>query len=55
MASRRRSCSRASSEEQLADLLEENADEPHAALIAGLLKQQPSTTTPRRERLVRRG
>src|SRR5580765_3976122 len=30
-----------SSEEDLARLLEENADEPHARLIARLLKQQP--------------
>ena len=33
------------SEEKLARLLEDNADEPHAALIAGLLKQPPITTT----------
>ena len=33
------------SEEKLAGLLEENADEPHAQLIAGILKQTPMTTT----------
>ena len=43
------------SEETLAGLLEENADEPHAHLIAGLLKQQPIETTHALERLVRLG
>ena len=43
------------SEEALAALLTENADEPHARLIAGLLKQQPLTTTHALERLVRTG
>jgi 16S rRNA (cytosine1402-N4)-methyltransferase len=33
------------SEEKLARMLEENADEPHPRLIAGLLKHQPMTTT----------
>jgi 16S rRNA (cytosine1402-N4)-methyltransferase len=33
------------SEEKLTRMLEENADEPHPRLIAGLLKQQPMTTT----------
>ncbi len=31
--------------ERLTRLLEENADEPHAALIAGILKQRPMVTT----------
>ena len=31
--------------EKLARMLEENADEPHAQLIAGILKQQPMVTT----------
>ena len=43
------------SEEALAALLTENADEPHARVIAGLLKQQPLTTTHALERLVRTG
>jgi 16S rRNA (cytosine1402-N4)-methyltransferase len=43
------------SETALASLLAENADEPHARLIAGLLKQQPLTTTHGVERLVRTG
>ena len=52
------------SEETLANLLQENADEPHARLIAGLLKQQPPevpgapggiATTHAIERLVRNG
>ena len=42
-------------EEQLAAVLTENADEPHAQLIAGLLKQAPVTTTHAAERLVRTG
>ena len=44
-----------SSEDTLAGLLQENADEPHAALIARLLKQQPVETTHALERLVRAG
>ena len=43
------------SEETLAALLTENADEPHAELIAGLLKQKPVNTTHAVERLVRTG
>lgn len=43
------------SEEQLAALLTENADEPHARLIASLLKQKPVKTTHAVERLVRTG
>jgi 16S rRNA (cytosine1402-N4)-methyltransferase len=43
------------SEAQLAALLTENADEPHAQLVAGLLKQSPITTTHAAERLVRTG
>ena len=42
-------------EEQLAALLTENSDEPHARLIAGLLKQAPVKTTHAAERLVRTG
>jgi 16S rRNA (cytosine1402-N4)-methyltransferase len=42
-------------EEELAALLTENADEPHAALIAGLLKEKPLTTTHAVERVVRMG
>jgi 16S rRNA (cytosine1402-N4)-methyltransferase len=42
-------------EEQLAVLLTENADEPHARLIASLLKQTPVNTTHAAERLVRTG
>ena len=42
-------------EEALASLLTENADEPHAALIAGLLKQKPIETTHALERVVRIG
>ena len=44
-----------STEEQLARLLEENADEPQAELIARLLKQQPLETTHAVERLLRGG
>jgi 16S rRNA (cytosine1402-N4)-methyltransferase len=40
---------------KLARLLEENADEPHAEFIAGLLKQQPVETTHALESLVRLG
>ena len=43
------------SEGQLASVLTENADEPHAQLIARLLKQQPVGTTHGVERLVRTG
>ena len=43
------------SEEALAALLTENADEPHARLIAGLLKQKRAETTHAVERLVRTG
>jgi 16S rRNA (cytosine1402-N4)-methyltransferase len=44
-----------STEAQLAALLEENADEPHAARIAGLLKQPGLDTTHAVERAVRTG
>ncbi len=44
-----------SSEEELARLLEENADEPHARLIASLLKREPLETTHAVERLLRAG
>ncbi len=43
------------SEEKLAELLTENADEPHADLIARLLKQKPVETTHEVDRLVRNG
>jgi 16S rRNA (cytosine1402-N4)-methyltransferase len=43
------------SEEQLAQILDVNADEPNAALIARLLKQQPLETTHALERTVRLG
>ena len=43
------------SEETLVSLLTENADEPHARLIASLLKRQPVKTTHTVERLVRTG
>ncbi len=43
------------SEERLARLLQENADEPHADLIARLLKQQPMTTTRAVDQLLRSG
>jgi 16S rRNA (cytosine1402-N4)-methyltransferase len=43
------------SEVQLASLLTENADEPHARLIAGLLKRTRITTTHAAERLIRTG
>ncbi len=43
------------SEETLAALLDENADEPHAQVIAGLLKQRPPATTHALDRLVRVG
>jgi 16S rRNA (cytosine1402-N4)-methyltransferase len=41
------------SESTLAGLLDEHADEPHAAIIARLLKQQPVTTTHGLDRLIR--
>jgi 16S rRNA (cytosine1402-N4)-methyltransferase len=44
-----------SSEEHLARMLVTNADEPHARLIAGLLKQQPVETTHGADRLLRTG
>jgi 16S rRNA (cytosine1402-N4)-methyltransferase len=40
-------------EDALAALLDENADEPHAALIAQVLKRTPVKTTDALERLVR--
>ena len=43
------------SEEALASLLTENADEPHAGLISRLLKQKPLTTTHAVENVVRMG
>jgi 16S rRNA (cytosine1402-N4)-methyltransferase len=43
------------SEEKLAALLTENADEPHAALVASLLKRKPIKTTHAVERVVRMG
>lgn len=43
------------SEDQLATLLTTNADEPHAPIIAHLLKQQPIATTHALERFVRLG
>jgi 16S rRNA (cytosine1402-N4)-methyltransferase len=43
------------SEEALAEVLTENADEPHAALIARLLKAKPLNTTHAVERVVRTG
>jgi 16S rRNA (cytosine1402-N4)-methyltransferase len=43
------------SEDALASVLTENADEPHARLIARLLQQEPVTTTHALERLVRTG
>ncbi len=42
-------------EPAVASLLTENADEPHASLIAGLIKQTPIQTTHALERLVRMG
>jgi 16S rRNA (cytosine1402-N4)-methyltransferase len=42
-------------EDALARLLRENADEPHADLIAGFLKRQPVMTTQAVERFVRTG
>jgi 16S rRNA (cytosine1402-N4)-methyltransferase len=43
------------SEDALARLLMENADEPHADLIAGLLKAKPLETTQGLDRVVRAG
>jgi len=43
------------SEAELARLLDEYADEPHAEIIAGLLKAKPLTTTHAAERAVREG
>jgi 16S rRNA (cytosine1402-N4)-methyltransferase len=43
------------SEDDLAALLTENADEPHAGLVAGLLKEKSVKTTHAVERLVRMG
>lgn len=43
------------SETEIASLLTENSDEPHAQLIAGLVKQSPPTTTHAFERVVRTG
>ena len=40
-------------EEKLASLLTDNADEPHAALIARLLKEKPLATTHAVERVIR--
>jgi 16S rRNA (cytosine1402-N4)-methyltransferase len=42
-------------QEDLTRLLEENADEPHAHLIASLLKQQPLDTTHAADRALRAG
>jgi 16S rRNA (cytosine1402-N4)-methyltransferase len=44
-----------SREDELARILTAHADEPHAALIANLLKRQPVETTHALERLVRTG
>jgi 16S rRNA (cytosine1402-N4)-methyltransferase len=44
-----------SSEDELAELLLTYADEPHAALIAGLIRRQPIKTTHALERFVRLG
>jgi 16S rRNA (cytosine1402-N4)-methyltransferase len=42
-------------EEDLAQVLDENADEPHAHLVASLLKQQPLETTHAADRALRAG
>lgn len=42
-------------EDELAAMLERNADEPHARVIARLLKQQPIGTTHLLERVIRTG
>jgi 16S rRNA (cytosine1402-N4)-methyltransferase len=44
-----------STEDELARMLDENADEPHAQLIARLLKEQPPETTHAADRLLRTG
>jgi 16S rRNA (cytosine1402-N4)-methyltransferase len=44
-----------SSEDDLSRLLEEHADEPHARIIAGLLKEHPLDTTHAADRVVRLG
>jgi 16S rRNA (cytosine1402-N4)-methyltransferase len=44
-----------STEEALTRLLEDNADEPHAHLVARLLKQQPLETTHAADRVLRAG
>lgn len=44
-----------STETQIAAMLEEHADEPHAAAIARLLKRQPIETTHLLERVIRTG
>lgn len=44
-----------STEDELARLLDDNADEPHAQLIARLLKEQPLETTHAADRLLRTG
>ena len=44
-----------STQEDLERLLDENADEPHAHLIARLLKQQPLATTHEADRVLRAG
>jgi 16S rRNA (cytosine1402-N4)-methyltransferase len=44
-----------STEEDLTRLLEDNADEPHAHLVARLLKQQPLETTHAADRVLRAG
>jgi 16S rRNA (cytosine1402-N4)-methyltransferase len=43
------------SEDGLSEILTENADEPHAGIIARLLKERPVTTTHALERVVRTG
>ncbi|HTV01946.1 MAG TPA: 16S rRNA (cytosine(1402)-N(4))-methyltransferase RsmH [Luteitalea sp.] len=42
-------------EQDLADVLTRNADEPHAMVVASIIKRQPITTTHALERLVRVG
>ena len=44
-----------STQEELAHLLDENADEPHAHLIARMLKEQSPGTTHAAERILRAG
>ena len=44
-----------SGEQQLAQMLSDNADEPHAALVARLLKREPIETTEALEHAVRTG